>query len=259
MPSLVRSMKSGFLLTAAAVAMFPCHADAQDGYMFQRPAATFSFRAGLAGPQATGEPFNFFTQQLSLNRGDFRTVGVAADVAFAVAPRVDIVLGIANDQSSNRSEFRDWLDQDDQTIQQTTELRRTPVTISGKFYLTSRGRSLSKHAWVPAAFTPYVTAGAGLMLYELKQSGDWVDAQTLDIFTRTFVSRGTGATAHVGGGAEWWLNPHLGIQADGRYAWGTASLNDDFSQFCATSGPDQCSNRIDLRGFQVTTGLAVRF
>jgi hypothetical protein len=53
---------------------------------------------------------------------------------------------------------------------------------------------------------------------------------------------------NAGAGAEWWLKPYLGINAEGRYAWSTAKLERDFD-----------FDHIDLRGFQVTTGLAVRF
>src|SRR5207237_5077796 len=103
-----------------------------------------------------------------------------------------IVAGVGCDGTSNRSEFRHWTDQDDQPIEQTTTFDRIPINLSAKLYLLSRGRSLAKHAWVPSNFTPYVTAGGGVMIYNLTQEGDWIDYQTLIVFSRRFTSTGAG-------------------------------------------------------------------
>ena len=242
-PTLLLALTTGFFTV-------PQRLNAQDGYFFRPPAATFNLRVGAAAPAAHDDLFKFFTQQLTLSQGDFRTTAVAADLGIRAAPRFDIVIGVGFDRSNNRSEFRDWVDQDDQPIEQTTRLLRIPLTVSGKYYLTERGRSVSRLAWVPVqTLTPYLTAGAGVMFYGLKQEGDFVNFETLDVFSSRLASDGTGTLLHVGAGAEWWLSKSLGLTAEGRYAWSSAQLDSEFSDF----------DRIDLRGAQVTTGLAVRF
>lgn len=236
------------LLTLLAVTK-PEPATAQNGYMFKAPDATLNFRLGLGGPNANDDLFDFFTEQLTIERGDFRKLAVAADIGVRVTPRLDIVLGLAMDNSSTRSEYIHLVDQDDRPIEQTTDMMRVPITLGAKVYLLERGRSVSQHAWVPATFTPYLTAGGGYMAYRLEQEGDFVDYQTNEIFYTILESSGGGATAFAGAGAEWWLSPRFGLNADGRYAWGSANLDREFADF----------GTIDLQGFQFTAGLAVRF
>jgi opacity protein-like surface antigen len=238
------------LLAALLLAVaLPTHASAQDGYMFKAPTATLSLRVGVGGPSANGKLFDFFTDQLTLERRDFRGAALAADVSLRASNQLDVVIGVAYDGTSNSSEFADWVDQDDQPIEQTTTFTRIPLTVGAKLYLMPRGRSLSTHAWVPVRLTPYVTGGAGYMFYDLVQEGDFVDFETLEVFGRRFESSGGGATFHAGAGGEWWITPRLGLNAEGRYSWASGSLDPDFADF----------GDIDLRGFQLTTGLAVRF
>lgn len=240
---------STLLLAITLGIVTPGAAHGQAGYRFTPPNGTLSFRIGAGAPSAQDELFDFFTEELTLDRGDFLTAAVAADFAVRIMPQLDFVIGVAHDGSSTRSEFREWVDQDDQPIEQTTEFTRTPLTVSAKYYVLPPGRSLATHAWVPATFTPYLTVGGGYMFYSLKQKGDFVDFETLDVFTRRFDSRGGGPIVHAGAGGEWWFTPHLGLSLDGRYAWGSASLERDFEDF----------DRIDMRGFQITTGVALRF
>ncbi|HUP89336.1 MAG TPA: hypothetical protein VM100_08300, partial [Longimicrobiales bacterium] len=219
-----------FFLTILAIAT-PRMGAAQTGYTFRAPLTTVSLRLGAGVPYANDDLFHFFSDQLTLDRKDFRGVAVAADVGLRVVDRFDIVVGVAWDGTVNHSEFRDWVDNDDQPIEQTTEFNRIPITVSAKYYLLPRGRAVSRHAWVPNKVAPYLSAGGGMIIYNLVQDGDWVDYRTLDVFTRRFSSTGTGPTAHAGGGAEIWVNPRLAINADGRYQWGSATLQRDFSDF----------------------------
>lgn len=226
------------------------HATAQSGYMFREPTATVSLRFGVGGPNANDDLFNFFTNELTLQKGDFRAFALGGDAAVRLAPQFDVVLAVSMDNSSNRSEFRDWVDQDDLPIEQTTDVLRVPITLGAKYYLVPRGRRLSRHVWVPSSsFTPYVTAGGGYMAYRIVQDGDFVDFETLDVFSSYFESTGGGATAYAGAGTEYWFSPRVGMTADGRYAWASANLNRNFADF----------DSIDLQGFQFTAGLAVRF
>src|SRR5687768_16375400 len=81
-------------------AALPTQARAQDGYMFKAPVATMSFRIGVGGPSASGDLFDFFTDELTLERGDFRGIALAADLALRTTSQLDLVLGIAYDGSS---------------------------------------------------------------------------------------------------------------------------------------------------------------
>ena len=233
-----------FLMLAAT----PIAAQSAD-FLFRRPTVTLGVRGGWAVPRAESEIFVFTTEQLTVNRSDLSGFAVQVDLAARVQDRIDVVLSVGHSQSSILSEFRDFVDTDDLPIEQTTDFRRTPVTIGVKAFLKDRGRSVSRFAWVPSSWAPYVGAGVGLMVYEFAQSGAFVDYDTLDIFGKNFSSRGTTPAAHVATGMELSVGKHVLATGEARYLWGKANMSRDFVDF----------DRIDLSGFQITVGVAARF
>ena len=91
------------------------------------------------------------------------------DVALTLHPRLDVLAGFEYSRAAVDSEFREFVEDDGAPITQTTELRTVPLTGSIKLYLTSRGREISRFAFVPSKARPYVGAGAGLIWYRLEQ------------------------------------------------------------------------------------------
>lgn len=221
---------------------------AGDGYLFGAPDVTLTVYAGLARPTAGSDLFDFTTEQLTLDRGDFGGPSFGADVAVTLQPRLDLVVGTEYSGRSSRSEFRDWVDNDDRPIQQTTTFQRVPVTVGLRAYLTPRGRTLGRFAWVPASFTPFVEAGVGGMWYRFLQEGDFVDFETTAVFTDRFDSSGWSATAHGGAGVDYSLSPRFALTGRARYTWGKTELSRYFEDF----GP------IDLSGLSATVGINVR-
>jgi opacity protein-like surface antigen len=222
---------------------------AQDGFFFKPPVVSLSLQAGLAVPSAQDDVFDLFTRDLTLDRSDFASASIGGEIGVTVAPRFDIVIGLSRTQSSRPSEFRDWVDNDDQPIEQVTTFRRIPLTLSARYYPFDRGHAVGRYAWIPTSLSPYVGAGAGVVWYKLTQDGDFVDNTTLEIFHDHLTSSGSTPSAHVFAGAQWWPLPRAGLTAEARYAWGSATLRDGFSEF----------ESIDLRGFQWTAGVAARF
>jgi hypothetical protein len=237
------------LLLPFATPVAAQHAD----FLFRRPLVTAVVRGGWAVPRAQSDIFDFTTQKLTASRGDFAGGQVDFEIGVRANDHVDISLGVGHSQSTVHSEFRDFVEDDGSAaglpIRQWTELQRTPFEIGVKAYLRERGRAVSRYAWVPYAWAPYLSGGVGGMNYRFEQSGDFVDYQTSDIFTKDFVSEGTTPTAHLGAGLDLSLGPHLIATGEGRYQWARADMSDDFQGF----------DRIDLSGFQVTVGLGVRF
>ncbi|HEY0671978.1 MAG TPA: outer membrane beta-barrel protein [Longimicrobiales bacterium] len=221
----------------------------QDGYLFGMPRATLTVHVGAAGPAANDELFRFFTDQLTLDRSDFTAPTIGFDIGMRVHPRFDVLLSVASAHSSDDSEFRDFVEVNDQPIEQTTKLSRTAVTAGLKAHLTSQGRSLGRYAFIPTRVSPYVGAGAGVMWYRLRQEGDFVDFETLDIFADYFESDGATFTANVFAGGNLWLKPRWGLNLETRYSWAKADLHDSFSDF----------EQVDLRGWQLTAGVSVRY
>ena len=238
-------------LTAAVAAplLLAAPAAAQEGFMFGMPRTSIALRAGAARPAADSEIFRFFAEELTLNRDDFSSATFGGDLGYRVHRQVDALLSVSVAHASKQSEFRDFVEDNDLPIRQTTELTRTPVTAGLKIHLLPRGRSLGRYAFVPNRVSPYVGAAGGVLWYKLEQYGDFVDHETLDIFTDDFISSGATPTAQVFGGGEFWVLSRAALNVEARYGWAKTELNDAFSDF----------EEIDLRGWQVTAGITLRY
>ncbi|HMZ27870.1 MAG TPA: AI-2E family transporter, partial [Elusimicrobiota bacterium] len=92
------------------------------------------------------------------------------------------------------------------------------------------------------ALVPFVGAGVGPIWYRLRQSGEFVDTQTLDIFEDEFESSGWSLGAAGFGGADISVTPRYGITVEGRYLWAKGAMNGDFSTY----------NKIDLSGYNAS-------
>lgn len=244
--------RAGGLVVAAALLGAPA-ARAQgsgDGFLFKPPTGSVGVRAGFDRPLASSDLYSFMTDELTLSRGDFGSLTLAADLSLRLDPRVDAVFSVAYAGSRTRSEFRRWVDQDNLPIEQTTTLERVPLTASVKWYVTPRGRSVGRFAWIPARYAPSVGAGGGAMWYRFRQSGDFIDfTNNNSVFSDDFTTDYWALTAHAFAGVDVSLSPRFVVTAEGRYTFAKAPLSNDFQGF----------DRIDLSGFSVTGGIAVRF
>jgi len=235
--------------TAVVAVVRPSFAqNAGDGFLFQAPIGTWGIHGGFDRANAGGDVFSFVTNQLTLNRADFSSATFGGNVAIRLSPVNDIVFDLTYASVSRRSEFRDWVDQNDQPIEQTTALRRLPITASIKHYLTPRGRSIGRFAWVPAARATYVGAGAGMMWYSFRQVGDFVDFQTLNVFPDAFESSAWTPVLHAFAGIDLSLGEYFVLTGESRYTWAKGPMGRDFVGF----------NKIDLSGLSVTAGFSLR-
>lgn len=242
-------MRNQIWLAAIAALAVTTPAVAQDGYLFGTPRLSATLRVGAAAPAAQGAVYDFITEQLTLDRSDFASVTVGGDLSVRLLPQLDFLLSVATSQSSDVSEFRDFVETNDEPIRQETKLIRTPLTAGLKVHLLPRGRSISRYAYVPNRFSPYVGGGAGIMWYRLEQEGDFVDFETLDIFTDYFEDSGETFTANAFAGGDIWVLPRVGLNVEGRYNWAKADLKSDYADF----------GQIDLKGWQLTAGVTFRY
>ena len=232
----------------------PAAAQSAD-FLFRRPSATLAVRGGWAMPRAQSQIFDFTMEELvirpgeDIERTDFAGPSIQGELSIRVNDRFDVKLDVGHSEARFRSEDREFVEDNDLPITQETFFRRTPIELGAKAYLRERGRQISRFAWVPYRWAPYVAAGAGAMVYDFEQAGDFVDYETLDIFTKTFQSGGTTPTAHVAAGLDLSVHRHLLLTGEGRYQWARAEMGRDFDGF----------DPIDLSGFQITVGLAARF
>jgi hypothetical protein len=220
-----------------------------DGFMFRQPAGSLRIWTGYDRALANSPIFSFVTDTFTLSKSSFGAFAIGGDLALRVAPRMEVMMTVGWAGSQAGSEYRNWLDNNNQPIRQTMSLERVPLVVSVKWYLDSPGRSIGHFAWLPARITPFVGVGAGLMWYRLHWYGDFIDLADSSVVTDDFNSkRWTGAVnGFVGLDAA--VGPRYVLTARMQYTWARSRLSSDFV------GPDQ----VDLSGLSVTAGLGVRF
>lgn len=239
------------LAMAAALTISP-RASAQStgrGFMFRHPVGSISLRGGFNIPMAQSEIFSFTIDQLTHDRSDFNTWTAGADMAWWLAPRWDLAFTGLYAGENKLTEFRRWVDNNNLPIHQRTTFERVPIVVGVRYYLTPRGRSIGRFAWVPERYTAYVGGGLGATWYRFRQAGSFVDFSTLRVFDDEFKSEGVGPTAAAVAGAEWAISDQFSLSSELRYSLANARMSNDFVGF----------DRIDLSGFFATVGLTVRF
>ncbi len=244
---------TGLALMATAGAS-PAAAQQRADFLLGVPKVALTIKAGFAQPRAgsggdTQSLWDLTREELTVDNRDLSGASITGEIAVRASERVDLTFSIGYALSATRSEFRDWVDQDDLPIEQTTEFSTLPLTVGFKAYLLNRGRALGRFAYIPRTWNPYMGVAGGLVWYRFEQYGDFVDHETLDIFSDRFLSSGRGPTVHLLGGMEVTVNKHVMLVGEGRYALASAPLDSDFIGF-----PD-----LDLAGFQVTVGFSLRY
>lgn len=218
-------------------------------FLFGRPHGAVSVKGAFVFARGGSDLFDFVEDQLTVERGDFRAPAFAADLAFAVGPRLEIAFGYEYGRASVDSEYRRYVDNDRLPIEQTTSLATANLSGTLRYMLVPRGQEVSRLAWLPRGIVPFVGAGAGYMRYEFSQTGDFVDYKDLSVFPDTFRSLGWAPSVHVLGGIDLKLYRTVYLTTEARYVWADAKLREDFVGF----------DPIDLAGFRVTGGINLLF
>jgi hypothetical protein len=220
-----------------------------NGFFFGLPEGGLSVRAGYSAPRAASDLFTFNTRQLALSKSDFTGPAVEVDLTATLNPRLDLVFGSGYSRSRALSDFRDWEDGDGQPIEQVTTFQRIPFSAGLRYFLTPRGESIGRFAFIPASYALYTGAGVGGMWYSFRQTGSFINFETLDVFDHTFRSSGVGLMTYGSVGADFNLSPRVALNTQARYMISKAGLSDDWVGF----------KPIDLSGLSVTAGFHIRF
>jgi len=235
-------------LLSLAASQLPAQTEG-NGFLFGQPKGSIAVRGGLAAASGAGDLFSFTDKQLTLNRGDFTSPNADLDLALRLSTQTDIVFSLSYAGTTKASEFRDFVDQSNNSIRQSTVFQRVPAMIGVRQYLTTRGRSVGELAWIPSRLAPYVGIAGGAMWYRFHQTGDFVDFKTNDVFNGTLSSSGLAPAASAAAGVDVTLTPRFALTGQGNYMWARARPGGDFAGF----------SRIDLSGLSTTVGLRVRF
>jgi Outer membrane protein W len=249
----MRHSAPAITLALALLVLSPVMLSAQQpapDFLFGPPNGMVGFRSGWVFARAESDLQSFIQRTLTVDRKDFNAPAIGMDVEFWLTPRASIVGGFDWSQASKDSEYRDFVDNQRLPITQSTRLRELNLSGSVKFALTPHGREISRRAWIPAAVTPYVGAGAGLLRYELLQYGDFIDVNTvnMEVFTDTLRSDGWRPSAQVFGGVDIKLLKRMYLSGEARYLWSNATPDLDFD-----------FDSIDLTGLKATVGIHYMF
>ncbi len=241
------SLLALFALLAAA----PLSAQRPD-FLFGRPIATVAIGTGWSMPGEGSDLFAQTRRDLTIGRGDFASVPLQLDAGLHLGRRFDVALGFEYASRSVQGEWQDWVSMDDLPILQTTEFRRQRLALGLRAYLFPRGRSISRYAWIPRRWNPYVAGGAGMTWYDFTQHGDFVvptGVDQADIFRSRVTSRGIGFTPWAAAGLDISITPYFVLRTEVRQWWGTGGVDPAaFANY----------NDIDLSGLSATIGFAFR-
>lgn len=249
-----RSVRLVVVLVALAA---PTVASGQggDGYLFNRPRFSATFRAGYAIPTAQGQLFDFATDEFialgadTLSSLSFDGPYLGGEVSVKPWAHLDIALGIGWTRSRALTEYRRWIDADDNPIVQETTFEVIYGTLGAKYYPLDRGRSVGSLAWVPRRLTPYVGAGLGLSSYRFVQEGDFVDDVTFAIFPDYLESSDEGLILYGGAGVDMTLFKNAIATVEARYSYSSADVQGSYLSF----------NDVEIGGLQLMVGLGFQF
>jgi hypothetical protein len=239
------------VLLAAALAGLAAPLEGQsagNGYLFGAPDVRFSLRAGYAHANANSEVFEDAIRFLTLEKGSFSGPSMGGEIAFPLTSRLDVTFSADYSAAVRESDDREYIDNNNLPITQTTSFRRAPLAANAIFSLVPRGRTIGKLAWIPTRVVPWVGAGGGAMWYSFRQEGDFVNYQTLDVFSAAVESSGWAPVVQALGGVDVTISPRLGFTADVRGTWARAELSRDFSGY----------DKIDLSGVTGALGFTFR-
>lgn len=220
-----------------------------EGYLFRPPSAALTLRMGVAHPAAGGGLFTFVRDQLTLGSGAFTGINAGADFGVMLSPRLAVQVGAAVQYRTTPSEYRDFVGTDDLPIGQETTFQRAPLWAGLQWHLVPIGERVGRLAWVPNRLVPYVAAGGGLMHYRFRQDGEFVDAESLDIFRSTMSSGGWAPMGFAAAGATVSLTPRVALSMELRREQARGTTAGSFRDF----------RTIDLSGTSATVGLTFRY
>lgn len=222
---------------------------APSDFMLGRPKGFISLDGGFLFASAGSDLYDFVTDQLTVEKKSFNAPVIGGRIGVLITPRLEVGVLYENAKSQTASEYRDFIDNAGLPITQTTMRQDHQIAATVRWSLVPSGRRISRFAWIPRTFTPFVGAGAGAIKYRFEQFGSFVDFQTLRVFNDTFGSEGWAPSLHALAGADLRLYRKLYLTGEARYTWSSATLSADFVDF----------EPIDLAGARLGASLKLVF
>ena len=222
-------------------------------FRFSAPKGFIGFRFGRFFPRAESDLFYEFFDTFTLEKNDFRAWNFGFDGGVNLHERIDLVFSADTMNRSKYSEYRDYVDLDNNPIIQETNYAQVPLTVGLKFLLIPRGRQVGRYAWLPSRLVPYISAGGGIQWYRLRQRGDFIDfipgEERPPIEFLEVESTGWAPIGYLGGGADINIFKYAYLVLDFRYSWSKPDVAPGFWGY----------DTLDLAGLRATAGLQWHF
>jgi len=223
--------------------------DTKADFLFKKPKDFLGFRMGRFFPRADSDVFDMITRELTLEKSDFQAWDIGIDLGKNVHQKVDLIFSLDYSKQTKKSEFREFIDEQGLPITQATTYSQVPMTAGIRFLPMPRGRQVGEYAWLPSRIVPFVGLGVGILWYQFKQDGDFVDVATLEMFHAILESSDFVPTGYISGGADIHLLKSAYLTFDLRYSLANHELDQDFVGF----------DPIDLSGLRLTAGVHWHF
>jgi hypothetical protein len=180
------------------------------------------------------------TDALAFDIGDFKAAQLFGEWNVSLGRHIEFGAGLGFYRRTVPTVYLDVVDENDFDIEQSLRLRVIPLTALVRFFPVGG----------PGDVQPYVGVGVSALNFRYSEFGDFVDPETLDIFTDRFVGSGTAVGGVLLGGLRVPLGGDVyGMALEGRYQFGEGDLPAD--RFVA--------EKIDLSGGQFNVTFLVRF
>lgn len=216
---------------AQGTARSPVQPPAPGDFMLGRPKGFLAVDGGFLFANAGSDVYDFVTEQLTLDKKAFNAPIVGLRLGALITPRLEVGVLVEQSRTSVTSEYRDFVDNNQLPITQTTGLQEYQVAANLRWSLVPSGRRISRFAWIPRTVTPFMGAGAGAIKYRFEQYGSFVDFQTFKVFNSSFRSEGWAPSAHAFVGADLRVYRRIYVTGEARYTWSSAPLGEDFVDF----------------------------
>lgn len=199
------------------------------------------FRLGLFDPDADSQYWNETFDVFTGNKGDFEDTTVGFDFSYGLSPRHALLFSGDFFHAEEDQFYRDFVDSAGFDIGHTTSLDVAAFTVAYQIKLASRRSTL----------VPYLGAGGGVWLWELEESGDFIDFVPVDpeIFSATFKDDGEAFGWFWLAGVEFPFSPRWSLLFEYRSQHVDDELSGDFEGL----------GDLDLSGSSVTGGFGWRF
>lgn len=181
----------------------------------------------------------FVCEPLLFDVGDFGGATFGGEYLIGIGKYVEAGVGVGFYQKTVSSIYEFVTRPDGTEIEQDVKLRVVPLTATLKVVPTGRD----------ARFQPYIGAGIAALRWDYSETGEFVDADTSDIFRDTFTADGTEVAPVIFGGVRAPIGASTMIGGEVRYQKAEADLPAD----------DFLGDRLDLGGLTFQATLTWRF